>query len=100
MGHQYTYFESEDYIFRVHEVQGVVFLHMQMLRWTPEVLKDIKSRAKTFLETYRSRGYERVFATCDNEMTIKFWNMVRPCEVVKPFGEHNEYWIGSWLTGE
>lgn len=92
------YRETSDYSMRIDESGEHVFLHLDVRNWNKSVLKDVRLLVELVREEYKSKGYVAVFATADNDKTVKFWNKIRPCDHIRAFGPDNRFTLGAWET--
>jgi len=92
----YIYFEDEDMKVEVQEEGGYIFLHMSAEKWNKKILRTIREVVDRLVEDLKSEGHEWAFATSEDEKSVKFWNIVKPCYTIKKFGPNEEYWIGAW----
>ena len=98
--HKFEYFSNDDFLVEINEAGGHAFLHLEMHKWSKSALKELRLVLDLLEVQYRDKGHDVLFATTDNEKVVKFWNLVRPCDILQKFGPRNEYYIGSWIIME
>ena len=96
----YIHMDNDRFKLSLNEAGGFVFLHMEMKDWSTNTLKELKEGVESFMSELNNKGHDIVFATTDDEKTLKFWQMIKPCDQVTLFGDRDQYIMGSWFTEE
>lgn len=71
--------DNSNYFVKVEEVDGLLFIHLDVSKWSPSVLKDLRLcfyDLLQFIEPMSSTGM--VFASGHGDKQIKFWNLIHP----------------------
>lgn len=97
---RYTFYQDDNVHARVHEKDGFAFIHLDVEEWNRQALRTVKKGMEDLQEHLKEEGYEWLFATSEDEMSVKFWNLIKPTHTVKKFGPRDQYWIGAWKFEE
>jgi len=91
------YKKTDDYLARVEEVGGYLFVHLDVHNPSHNVIKGIQEEFQNLLDKYAEEGRDLVFAHSNHKSSVKFWDFLHPTYQVRELDDGG--WVGSWETG-
>ena len=70
---RFKYIENEKYLFEVEFCEGTPFLHLQVYKWSPSVLKELYSAVKSLKEILRRLGCTKMRTITPNPKFAKLF---------------------------
>lgn len=91
-----TLVETDNYIVRGEEKDGLVFLHCDVENFNKTVLKEMREVFKEILSSFYFGGYDEVFTYVEKDKA-KFSHTIKPAEVISSFTNlGKEYEVLRW----
>lgn len=92
----FTYYKDEDVHVRIHRSEGYVFMHLDVYKWGPSVLKKLRKGFPELKKKFQAEKVDLVFAVGDNLTSTKLWGLVSPLNDLQEIPESPGYYVGSW----
>lgn len=96
MNDLFTYYKDEDVRIQFQNLGGYIFMHLDVYNWSPSVLKKLRKGFSELRVKFQEEKVDLVFATGDNQHSIKLWGLVHPLYEVHEVPESPGYFVGSW----
>tara|TARA_R110002096_G_scaffold40075_7_gene109295 strand:+ start:1056 stop:1346 length:291 start_codon:yes stop_codon:yes gene_type:complete len=84
------------YIAHLDHEGGLTFIHLEIIEWGKEVLKQIQKDLEQLLSLAKSNGEEMLFFYLPKDQSTKFHELVKPIDESMPFGGDEEYILYGW----
>lgn len=98
MNESFTYFEDDDIVVTLQNLEGHIFVHLGLDKLTPSRLKKLREGFDLLLNILYEKDVDIVHAAGDNPKSIKLWQMVKPCWRLDEVKENPGTFVGCWIT--
>ncbi len=96
MNELFTYYKDEDVQIRFQNLEGYIFMHLDVYKWSPSVLKKLRKGFMDLKHQFQEENVDLVFASGNNAHSIKLWGLIHPLNDVQEVPENPGIYVGSW----